>query len=203
MTEIRIYVEGGGGSADTKQFLRQGFGTFLKELSSKARARRVRWKIVLCGPRGDALQAFRIAMKQHTGAYNVLLLDSESAVEHTPWRHLQDREEWNGEHPSDDHCQFMAQAMEAWFIADVEAISQFYGQGFRANLLPKQQDVEQIDKDNLEHSLKNATHDTTKGIYHKGKHAWQLLQRINPTTVRAAARHCERLFATLTERIES
>jgi hypothetical protein len=96
----------------------------------------------------------------------------------------------------------MAQATEAWFIADVEALSQFYGQGFRASAIPRNPDVEQIAKDDLEPCLKNATRDTTKGEYHKTKHAWKILQSIDPDKVRRAARHCERLFATLTSKIE-
>ncbi|MDE3181532.1 MAG: DUF4276 family protein [Acidobacteriota bacterium] len=203
VTEIRIYAEGGGDSAHTKQFLRQGFGTFLRELSSKARERRVRWRIVLCGSRSDALHAFRTAMSQHTEAFNVLLVDSESAVRSTPWGHLEGCGEWTGAHPPNDQCHFMAQAMEAWFIADAEVVKQFYGQGFRANALPQQADVEQIKKNDLEPCLRNATRNTTKGEYHKGKHAWQLLQRINPAKVRVSAQHCERLFTTLTEKIES
>jgi hypothetical protein len=203
VTEIRIYAEGGGDSADTKQFLREGFSTFLKGLNSKARDKRIRWHIVICGRRGAALDAFTIAMRQHAQAFNVLLVDSESAVQSTPWRHLQCRGEWCGEQPADDHCQFMAQAMEAWFVADIEALSQFYGQGFRANAIPRNPDVEQIAKDDLEPSLRNATRNTMKGEYHKGRHAWKLLQTIDPDKVRQAARHCERLFATLTGKIES
>ncbi len=203
VTEIRIYAEGGGESADTKQFLRQGFSTFLKELNSEAREKRIRWRLVICGRRGSALDAFRIAMRQHAQAFNVLLVDSESAVQATAWRHLQGRGEWGDDPPPDDHCQLMVQAMEAWFVADTEALSQFYGQGFRANAIPENPDVEQIAKDDLEPSLKNATRNTKKGEYHKAKHAWKLLETINPSKVRRASRYCERLFATLTGKMEA
>lgn len=203
MTEIRIYVEGGGDSADTKQFLREGFSSFLKELNAKAREKRIRWHIVMCGGRGRAIDAFRIAMNQHAQAFNVLLVDSESAVQTTPWGHLQGRGDWVDEHPHDDHCQFMTQAMEAWFVADLDALSQFYGQGFRSNAIPGYADVEQIAKNDLEPALMNATHDSTKGEYHKGRHAWKLLQIIDPNKVRRASRHCKRLFDTLTAKLQN
>jgi hypothetical protein len=196
-------VEGGGDSADTKQFLREGFSAFLRELNSKAREKRIHWHIVICGRRGDAIKAFRIAMRQHAQAFNVLLVDSEAAVQTTPWEHLRGRGEWGPDDCPDEHCHFMVQATEAWFVADTEALSQFYGQGFRASAIPRNPDVEQIAKDALEPSLKNATRDTTKGEYHKTKHAWKILASIDPDKVRRAARHCERLFATLTRKIQS
>ena len=202
MTEIRVYAEGGGDSADTKQFLREGFSTFLKELNSKAREKHIRWHIVMCGGRGRAIDAFKIAMNQHAQAFNILLVDSESAVHTTPWKHLQGRGEWGDVHPHDDHCQFMTQAMEAWFIADIEALSQFYGQGFRNNAIPGYADVEQIAKDDLEPLLKNATQDSAKGEYHKGRHAWKLLQIIHPNKVRTASRHCDRLFDTISAKLQ-
>lgn len=202
MTEIRIYVEGGGDSADTKQFLREGFSTFLKELNSKAREKCIRWQLVMCGGRVATIDAFRTAIHQHAQAFNVLLVDSESAVQTTPWKHLQGREEWADKHPHDDHCQLMTQAMEAWFVADIEALSHFYGQGFCGNAFPGYEDVERIAKDDLEPCLKSATQHTTKGEYHKGKHAWKLLKIIDPNKVRRASRHCKRLFDTLSGKMQ-
>jgi hypothetical protein len=83
VTEIRIYVEGGGDSADTKQFLREGFSTFLKGVNSNAREKRIRWHVVMCGGRVATIKAFRTATRQHAEAFNVLLVDSESAVQST------------------------------------------------------------------------------------------------------------------------
>jgi hypothetical protein len=203
VTEIRIYVEGGGDSSDTKQFLREGFSTFLKDLILMAREKRIRWHIVMCGGRAATIDAFKTAIHQHAQAFNVLLVDSESAVQTTPWKHLQGRKDWADEHPHDDHCQFMTQATEAWFVADVEALSHYYGQGFRDSAFPGYPDVEQIAKDALEPCLKNATRETRKGEYHKGKHASQLLKIINPNKVRHASGHCNRLFDTLTSKMQS
>src|SRR5260370_19441243 len=195
--EIRVYIEGGGDSKDTKAFLRQGFSVFLRELVLVARQRRIRWRIVTCGSRHAALDAFRTAVREFPGSFNVLLIDSEAAVQTTPWLHLRQRSEWDGDGLPDDHCHLMTQTMEAWFIADVETLSTFYGAGFNPNSIPRHSDVEQVAKAQLEPYLKAATRDTQKGEYHKIRHASRLLEIINVGLVRRASRHCERLFTTL------
>ncbi len=202
VTEIRIYAEGGGDSRDTKAFLRQGFSAFLRDLNLMARDKRIRWQIVTCGGRNAAFDAFRTAQRQHPQAFNVLLVDSEAPVQMTPWAHLQQRDAWAVDDVPDDCCHLMTQAMEAWFIADVEALADFYGAGFRENSIPRNPDVEQIAKTELETSLRDATRDTQKGEYHKTRHAWKLLEVIDTQIVRGASRHCERLFTTLQTRMQ-
>ncbi len=86
-------------------------------------------------------------------------------------------------------------------MADVEALQRFYGTGFRRKALPKTQDVEQIDKARLERSLLQASAGTSKGRYHKIQHGGRLLALLDSPKVRARARHCERLFATLEGKI--
>ncbi len=58
--------------------------------------------------------------------------------------------------------------------------------------------METIDKDSLEPSLKAATRNTTKGEYHKIKHASKLLELLDVDKVRQASPYCDRLFTTLT-----
>jgi hypothetical protein len=93
----------------------------------------------------------------------------------------------------------MVQAMEAWFIADPDALSKFYGQGFQTNSIPRTSNIERIAKDNLEPSLKAATRRTTKGEYQKIQHSSELLQKIDVEKVRLASKHCDRLFTTIEE----
>jgi hypothetical protein len=83
----------------------------------------------------------------------------------------------------------MVQAMEAWFIADIDTLKKFYGQGFRETSIPRNLNVEKIDKDSLEPSLKEATRNTVKGEYQKIQHASELLELLNVTK-------CERLLTT-------
>jgi predicted metal-dependent HD superfamily phosphohydrolase len=92
--------------------------------------------------------------------------------------------------------------MEAWIVADVDALVKYYGQGFARNVLPVRQNLEDEPKLDLYDKLARATRNTQKGEYGKIKHASQILQRIDATKVVA---RCPR-FATftrwLTEAIE-
>lgn len=201
VNEVRIYAEGGGDGKDTKATIRRGFGEFLSELRGVARERRIRWNIIACGPRNAAFDAFRTALNTHTGAFNILLVDGEGPVNRTPWQLLLERDGW--EHPGvpDEQCHLMVQMMEAWILADIDAMESYYGSGFRRQAIPARNDVEAIDKAILERSLQGATRSTRKGPYHKIRHGSALLCRINPQTVRSKAPHCERLFTTLETKI--
>ena len=77
VNEVRIYAEGGGAGKDTKAAIRRGFGEFLRQLRTLARERRIRWNIIACGPRNAAFDAFKTALRTHTTAFNVLLVDAE------------------------------------------------------------------------------------------------------------------------------
>ena len=61
--------------------------------------------------------------------------------------------------------------------------------------------VEEITKQDLIDGRRAATKDTTKGKYHKTKHAPALLQSIKPALVRNAAPNCERLFKVVLDRL--
>ncbi|MDF0552275.1 DUF4276 family protein [Kamptonema sp. UHCC 0994] len=167
--EIRIYIEGGGDSEETKTLLRQGFSSFFNPIIKIVRSKKIGWKIIMCGSRNNAFRDFKNALEDHPDAFIILLVDSEAAIKkQTPWEHLKSRDNWDAPGVDDTHCHLMVQAMEAWFIADVEALKKFYGQGFKENSIPKNLNVETIDKDSLEPSLKAATRDTkSKGEYHK------------------------------------
>jgi len=201
--EIRIYIEGGGDSKDGKAEIRKGFSDFLSSLRESARARRIRWNVVACGSRNSAFEDFKTALNTHSEAFNVLLVDAEGAVNHTPWTHLLNRDKWTNPGITDEHCHLMVQAMEAWIIADMDALESFYGQGFNPNPIPRHHDVEKVPKNNLESSLKTATQNTQKGKYHKIRHGPKLLSLLDVATVREKAQHCNRLFETLTHYMES
>lgn len=91
----------------------------------------------------------------------------------------------------------MVQMMEAWFLADPEALTAYYGQDFGAKALPGRKNVEDIAKSDIERSLKEATKRTQKGEYHKIRHGSELLTKIDPGKVRKRAPYCDRLLATL------
>ena len=197
--EIRIYIEGGGDDRDTKRKIRQGFSSFLKDIVQMARSQRIKWDIIVCGSRNNTFKSFKNALADFPDAFNVLLVDSEAPLKKDPWEHLKDRDNWELSGVDDTHCYLMVQAMEAWFIADIEALKKFYGKGFKENAISKNPNVETIDKDSLEPSLKAATRDTSKGDYQKIQHASKLLELMDVVKVRQAAPNCDRLFTTLTQ----
>ena len=131
----------------------------------------------------------------------ILLVDSEEAVATDPWQHLAARQgdEWHRPTgASDDSAHLMVQVMEAWFLADRQVLADYYGQGFIAGSLPGQQNIELISKPDVFKALQHASKNTkTKGEYHKTRHGFDLLERIDPNLVRAASVHAERLFTVL------
>ncbi|HUT63429.1 MAG TPA: DUF4276 family protein, partial [Anaerolineae bacterium] len=91
--------------------------------------------------------------------------------------------------------------MESWFIADVKALKDFYRENFKEEKLLKETNVEKISKNKVEILLKTATRKTIKGKYHKIFHGPEILKLLDSECVREKAPHCDRLFATLENRI--
>ena len=201
VSEIRIYAEGGGDQRSGKAAVQEGFSKFLSSLKEMARKRHIRWHVVACGSHQSTFDGFEIALRQHHDAFNVLLVDAEGPVTRSPWEHLQDRDHWSIQGIPGDHCHLMVQVMEAWIVADIETLRRFYGQGFNANPIPKQEDVESIAKADLEHALIQATRDTQKGEYHKIRHGPKILALVDVNKIRNRAQHCERMFTTLSNKI--
>lgn len=196
--EIRVYVEGGGNNNTSRRKVRGGFSSFLNPLRELSRQKRLGWNVIVCGPRGEAFESFKIAARSHPEAFNVLLVDSEAPVSRPVWEHLQRQDGWKRpESARESQSHLMVQAVEAWIVADPETLSDFYGEGFLSNAIPRTKDVETIPKDRLLSSLDHATKGTRKGLYHKIDHGAALLERIDPAKVRSRSKHCELLFRDL------
>ena len=201
--EIRIYLEGGGNGKDGKAKMRRGFDAFFSDLKTAARGKRIRWQVIACGSRNNAFEDFNIALRQHPHAFNILLVDSEGPVQQpSPWAHLHQRDQWPSSAADDSHCHLMAQAMEAWIIADKNTVATYFGQNFHRGTLPANPNVEQIHKDDLEPALVSATKHTQKGRYHKIRHGADLIGRLDPAIVRRKAGYCDRLFLTIAAEID-
>ncbi len=158
------------------------------------------FKVIASGSRANAFSDFCAALKQHPQEFVVLLVDSESEVSTLPWEHLKNRtgDQWQRPaNASDDQVQLMVQVMESWFLADHEALAGFYGPSFLRSALPRQHNIEKIDKDTVFGKLRHASRSTQKGEYHKTRHGFGLLERIDPALVRAASTHADRLLAVL------
>jgi hypothetical protein len=199
--EIRIYVEGGGQDKLTWRKIREGLSNFLDPLRQLARSRRVQWSIIPCGSRNDTFEELKIGMRAQPEAFHVLLVDSEGPVSRPRLEHLRHQDRWDVSLLAEDQCHLMVQTIEAWLIADPEALASYYGQGFRRNALPKNPDVEAIPKDQLAKKLEQATAKTQKRSYHKIHHCADLLGLLSRDRVRQRARHCDLLFRTLEAKI--
>lgn len=201
MTGAAIYLEGGGDSAEQKARLRQGIGDFLSDLRDRARARQLRWKIVPCGGRVAAHDAFAHAQATDLDTLSVLLVDSEDPVMSGPIEHLRTRDGWplNGVQP--DQVHLMVQSMETWIVADADALAAYYGH-FHRNALPAAIDLETVGRADVAATLAHATKDTQKGGYRKIRHGADLLSRLDTARVQARCPHCRRLFERLAEVLE-
>jgi hypothetical protein len=136
----------------------------------------------------------------------VLLVDAEEPVgDVTPEgrvAHLKKRDNWTLDEADARCVHLMVQCMEAWIVADADVLERYYGNGFRKDVLPKRQNLDEEPKQSLYESLKKATKDTQKGCYDKTKHASDLLKRIDSSVVTARCTSFQQLTQWLDSVIE-
>ena len=203
MNGVAIYMEGGGDGKSAKAAIRQGMDALLRPLKDAARAKALHWKPVPWGARNEAFRGFRNAVGKRDYAIVVLLVDAEGPVNGAPRSHLQSRDGWDMGFAGEDTIHLMVQVMETWIAADPDALSTYYGQNFNGNVLPRAANLEQVSKADVTQTLDQATKHTTKGCYHKIKHASDLLKRINVERVKKRCPHCARLFDKLGPMIDA
>ena len=191
MVSAKLFVEGGGEHA--REF-RRGLGTFIEKAGAAGKMPR----IVICGPRNNAFDRFRTA--HANGEVAMLLVDAEKPVTAVgPWEHLKGRDNWDRPAgTTNQQCQLMVQVMETWFLADVNTLESYYGQGFRRQALPQNPNIEDVPKLDLENRLNQATRDTQKGPYSKGKHSYEILERLDPAKVAGASLYAKGFIEAIT-----
>jgi len=198
---VRIYVEGGGDSGSSKAGCREAFRRLFQKLSNLKQNPRV----IASGGRMKAFQNFCEAVESGADEVVLLLVDAERPVTASVWIHLSAAPD-NWRKPqiaSDEQAHLMVQSMEAWFLADKEAVTNYYGREFRVNSLPRRHDIENIPKDDLVPTLERASGNTKKGRYHKARHAYEILALISPAKVRQSSPHAHRFFQVLEEATQS
>jgi hypothetical protein len=142
--EIRVYFEG-------DESLRLGFKAFFREIVELAESKRWRLEFVATG--GTPVPDFRIALKTHLKAWNILLLDSDGLVTGALFGEKCGSQ---GLKRSDSDSVFwMVQIMESWFLADAEQLQEYYGQKFKRSAVGSIPDVEQIPKKRVYAKLKS------------------------------------------------
>lgn len=196
MTGVSIYMEGGGRGAG-RAALRRGMDGFLEAAKDRARKKSWRWKIVCCGSRDEAWRRFKDAVDRDGGGKTILLVDSEGPVKSSPSAHVRQKDKWDVTGIGEDAIHLMVQSMEAWIVADGEALAKYYGSDFRPHALPRAKNIETVPPSELLDALKRATHDTKKGKYHKINHASALLALMEPERVKERCPSCRRLFEAL------
>jgi hypothetical protein len=203
VTEIRLYIEGGGSEEATKRPLRAGFHRLFSKINPVSRGRGVTPKPILCGGRDDTFKIFTHALEDHPDAINILLVDADCPVTTSRLTHVKTHfnRHWKG--LLEGRCHLMVQVMESWFLADPTALRSFYSDGFNANPLRKSKNVESIGKDAVLKAIEAATRNSRKGKYDKIEHASKLLALISPEHVRKSSRHFDFLFKTLEELLQS
>ncbi len=196
MVGVKLYVEGGGGSKALKRECRKGFGKFLE----RAGLAGMRPRVVACGSRNDAYDRFKTAHAQSDGLA-MLLVDAEDPVTaQGTWQHLQTLDGWSRPAgATDDQCHLMVQVMESWFLADVDALESFYGQGFRPGPVSGIADIEAVSKQDVLSHLGQAAAGTGKSAYRKGKHSFQILAMLDAVKVKDASPHADRFIKALLE----
>jgi uncharacterized protein DUF4276 len=186
--EIRIYFEG-------NKALRSGFEIFFSDLKAAARQSRSTLELIVAK---DGLSAYRKAERTHGHAWNLLLKDSEQSIPENPVQ-LCARHGINPGYA--DHVFWMVELMESWFLANPHVLAAYYGEGFGRNAIGNPADVERVPKIEVLNRLKDATRNTTKGEYHKVKHAPFLLEKLDSNQVRGRAEHCRQLFEAVMEKL--
>ena len=199
-----LYVEGGGESKALRTECRKGFRKFLERAGLGGRMPR----ISACGSRQQAYKDYRGAVGHaKSDEFMVLLVDSEGpvAVDSDAWSHLNQRDNWERPPKAQDDCaHLMVQCMEAWFLADRDALAEYFGSGFKLNALPRRAEVEQVPKADLERGLRRATRDCRpKGAYDKGSHSFDILGRIDPNKVTQSSPYANQFVEALHTRASS
>ena len=202
---VKLFVEGGGDSNQLRTACREAITKFVTAAGISKRPR-----IVACGSRNDAFDSFRTEIERGNPA--MLLVDSEMAMipesqigdeseSWNPWVHLKKRkgDEWEMPQNAENvHCHLMVECMENWFLADIDSLKKFFGQGFVEGSLPNvSQGIEGISKSTVYQSLKLASRKSKKGEYGKGEHSFKLLGQIDPQKVITASPWAERFVCQL------
>ena len=80
------------------------------------------------------------------------------------------------------NAHLMVQCMESWFLADMDALTGFFGDGFNSGALPRRPDIENVSKRDLERGLRRATRPSSRGCTTRGA----TRSRFSPSWTRAA-----------------
>ena len=170
--------------------LRAGFVDLFGNHIERARQKRIRFDMIAGGSNAETVKDFLRSCRRNPSDLNVLLIDSEGPAPSVAEaiRALRSRSYWDANAaPDDGQLNFMVQAMEAWFIADPQAMAGHFGNGFAAGRLPHPQNAESISPNELTDSINQALRSIggrRRKKYDKARDGARLLALIDEATVR-------------------
>lgn len=122
-----IFIEGGGDGQLHERSLRKAWSEFFRSAGLSGRMP----AIVRGGGRKQTYEKFAHAVRvARARKLPVLLVDSEETVKtgHSVWEHLRRRDGWSRpEGAEDDQAFLMVVAMETWFLADRDLLTEHFG----------------------------------------------------------------------------
>lgn len=183
--KIKLYIEGGGDGPTQDTEFRAGWTAFFEKAGLKA-ARKMP-KPIRGGGREQTFDAYCTAVKtRKSDELPLLLVDSEDVVkaEHDAWQHLKARDTWTKPKGAGKTDAFlMITCMETWFLADREALKDFFKGCWNDKAIPKWPDLEKVDRKKALAALEKATANCGERQYAKGKVSFELLKVIDPAVV--------------------
>ena len=199
MVKAQLYVEGGGHKTQRAR-CRKAFQVFFKKAGLQGRLPRA----FASGNRDKAYDAFCTALTAKKVDFAILLVDSEKAVDPNVASRSYLRQAGLDKlaNVHDDQVHLMVQCMEAWFLADLKSLENYFGRNFSANALPKEGNVEVIPKDDLLDRIKLATRKTRNNkAYDKGDDTFRILEILDPELVCKASPRAKHLIDVLRKRL--
>ena len=178
---VRIFIEGGGDTAQLKNRCREAFRKLFENCGFRGRMP----KLSAVGTRANAFDRFKTALSDSGDTdFAMMLVDSEDPVDNieSTWEHLANRPDDQWQRPngaSDDQVLFMTTCMETWIVADRDALREKFGQDLNENQLPVLVDLESRHRDDVYQRLRRAT----SNGYSKGRVSFELVGSLDPVTL--------------------
>ena len=196
----RIFIEGGGDSAQLRSRCREAFGKLLRKCGFDRMPR-----VYAVGSRESAFDRFKTAHGDPMSAeYVAMLVDSETPVNdiNRTWDHLRTPQSAGWTRPegaTDDQVLFMTTSMETWIATDREAVRKRFPRNFNDRPLPDLNGIEQRNRDNVFIALRRATNNG----YSKTKVSFELLGSLDPDTLQQHLPSFRRARRILNEKLGS